>query len=82
MKEPLGKEERDQMVEGGLENVKSDVTDLLGHWVLWKQVADPVDHDASARVYSLDEDTGTIRFGDGQHGAIPPIGADAIALGE
>ena len=37
-----------------------------------------MDHEAAARVYSLDEDTGTIRFGDGQHGAIPPIAADAI----
>jgi hypothetical protein len=29
-------------------------------------------------VYALDADSGTIRFGDGLHGAIPPIGRDAI----
>ena len=30
------------------------------------------------RVYALDEATGEIRFGDGQHGIIPPIGRDSI----
>jgi hypothetical protein len=78
IKEPLGTEERDQLIESDPDMVKSDVTDLPGDWVLWKQVNDPMDCDAAARVYSLDEDTGLIRFGDGQHGAIPPIGPDVI----
>jgi hypothetical protein len=78
VKEPLGGEERDQLVATEPESVKSNVTDLPGYWVLWKQVADPNDHEATARVYSLDEDTGIIRFGDGQHGAIPPIAVDGI----
>jgi hypothetical protein len=78
VKEPLGTEERDDLLENDPNLVKSGVTDLPGDWVLWTQVADPVDHEASARVYSLDEDTGVIRFGDGQHGAIPPIGVDTI----
>lgn len=78
VKEALGEEERDLLVEGEPDKVRSEVTDLPGHWVLWTQVPDPVDHEATARVYSLDEDTGVIRFGDGQHGAIPPIGADVI----
>jgi hypothetical protein len=78
VREPLGAEEREQLVAVDPESVKSNVTDLPGHWVLWKQVADPKDHEATARVYSLDEDTGIIRFGDGLHGAIPPIVADGI----
>ena len=32
----------------------------------------------AARVYALDETTGEIRFGDGLHGMIPPIGRDSI----
>ena len=78
VKEPLGAEEREALVAGDADKVKSNVTDLPGDWVLWTQVADPADHEAGARVYSLDEDTGVIRFGDGQHGAIPPIGPDTI----
>ena len=39
---------------------------------------DPVDRVPPQRVYALDEATGTIRFGDGLHGAIPPIGVDSI----
>jgi hypothetical protein len=78
VKEPLGTEERDDLLKNDPNLVKSAVTDLPGDWVLWTQVADPMDHEASARVYSLDEDTGVIRFGDGQHGAIPPIGVDTI----
>ena len=61
--------------------VKSAVTDLPGDWVLWKQVADPLDHDAAAHcVYALDEGTGIVRFGDGLHGAIPPIGVGRLSL--
>jgi hypothetical protein len=78
VKEPLGTEERADLLENDPNLVKSAVTDLPGDWVLWTQVADPMDHEASARVYSLDEDTGVVRFGDGQHGAIPPIGVDTI----
>jgi hypothetical protein len=78
VKEPLGAEERSTLSANDPDKVKSNVTDLPGDWVLWTQVADPADQEASARVYSLDEDTGVIRFGDGQHGAIPPIGADTI----
>jgi hypothetical protein len=46
--------------------------------VLWKQVVDPDDEPPTARVYALDEATGEIRFGNGVHGRIPPIGRDSI----
>lgn len=58
--------------------VISDVENLPGDWVLWKQVTDPLDEAPNARVYSLDEESGVIRFGDGLHGMIPPIGKDSI----
>jgi hypothetical protein len=78
VREPLGEEERETLLKGNLQSVQSAVEGLPGDWVLWKQVTDPGDEAAGARVYSLDESTGEIRFGDGRHGKIPPIGPDAI----
>jgi hypothetical protein len=78
VREPLGDEERKVLLDEDLDSVKSDVESLPGDWVLWRQVADPGDTAASERVYALDEATGEIRFGDGRHGMIPPIGRDAI----
>ena len=49
-----------------------------GCWVLWKQVVDPADEGPGERVYALDDATGVIRFGDGRHGMIPPIGTNTI----
>lgn len=73
VREPLGDEEREALRDRVLND-----PDLPGDWVLWQQVIDPGDEPPTARVYALDEATGQIRFGDGQHGAIPPIGVDSI----
>ncbi|MGZ5442163.1 MAG: hypothetical protein ACXW5U_10605 [Thermoanaerobaculia bacterium] len=73
VKEPLGDEEREELRDRVLND-----KDLPGDWVLWRKVIDPADERPTARVYALDEATGAIRFGDGQHGAIPPIGVDSI----
>jgi hypothetical protein len=78
VKEPLGEEERKALLKIDTNSVLSAVEGLPGDWVLWKQVIDPEDELAAARVYSLDENTGEIRFGDGLHGKIPPIGRDSI----
>ncbi len=78
MKEPLGDEERAALRQADKASVLSEVDELPGDWVLWKQVVDPNDEPADARVYALDEATGEIRFGDGLHGRIPPIGRDSI----
>jgi hypothetical protein len=77
VKEPLGEEEREALVKQDPNKVVKDAN-LPGDWVLWTQVVDPNDEPADARVYALDEATGEIRFGDGTHGRIPPIGRDAI----
>jgi hypothetical protein len=47
-------------------------------WVLWSELPDISDAANDARVYSLDDVSGTVTFGDGQHGMIPPIGANVI----
>ncbi len=78
VKEPLGEEERQALLQKGEDRVLSAVDGLPGDWVLWQSVIDPGDEPAAARVYALDESIGEIRFGDGQHGAIPPIGPDSI----
>jgi hypothetical protein len=78
VREPLGSEERTALNAAEEKRVLSDVENLPGDWVLWKKVTDPGDEDPAARVYALDEDSGTITFGDGKHGMIPPIGRDAI----
>jgi hypothetical protein len=78
VREPLGDEERAALLEKHPGSVLTDPDGLPGDWVLWKPVVDPADEPAAARVYALDEAIGEIRFGDGKHGAIPPIGRDSI----
>lgn len=81
VKEPLDDQEHAQLHKENPANVVSEVSELDGrtsHWVLWKQVVDPNDEPPDARVYALDESIGEIRFGDGRHGRIPPIGRDSI----
>lgn len=43
-------------------------------WVRWTEVSDFLDSDESSRHYRIHHASGTIRFGDGQRGAIPPVG--------
>ncbi len=76
--EPLGEEERTALNAEGPGRVLSAVDNLPGDWVLWKRVVDPDDEAPTDRVYALDDATGEIRFGDGRHGRIPPVGRDSI----
>lgn len=78
VRESLGSEELDALRADDPDRVLSDVVDLPGHWVRWDATADTADHGSDERVYALDEALGEIRFGDGRHGMIPPIGRDAV----
>lgn len=78
IREALTDEEVGNLKSGDAMRVRSDVPGLPGHWVRWEPVVDPADSAAGERVYALDEATGTVRFGDGRHGMIPPIGRDHI----
>jgi hypothetical protein len=49
-----------------------------GPWVLWKEINVLEEAGKGDRSYALNSDTGDISFGDGIHGAIPPIGTDSI----
>jgi hypothetical protein len=78
VREPLSDEERDELRQTDPRRVLSAPDDLPGDWVLWHRVIDPLDEAPTARVYALEESNGIIRFGDGLHGRIPPIGRDSI----
>ena len=78
VREPLGEEEQHALLHAAHDAVRSDVTGYPGHWVRWTEVADPADEAATARVYGLDFASGEVRFGDGVHGAVPPVGRDAV----
>lgn len=79
IRERLGEEDVETLRrERGRDEVLEGIGGRPGPWVLWQEVVDPLDYPADARVYSLDDASGAIRFGDGLHGRIPPIGTDVI----
>ena len=54
--------------------------DVAGGWIDWEEVDDFLPSPADARHYTLDRQSGEVRFGDGRHGRIPPAGANNIRL--
>ncbi|HEX8241783.1 MAG TPA: hypothetical protein VF574_18760 [Allosphingosinicella sp.] len=74
--EPLGEED---LLSGTLDVVATAGT-KAAHWVRWSEVEDFSAGDGGARVFLLDAKTGQIRFGDGRRGAIPPLGAELLAM--
>jgi hypothetical protein len=76
--EPLDDIESSQLTAADPNAVLQTLAGRDGAWVLWTEVDDTDDAAAGARVYALDPDTGSITFGDGRHGRIPPIGRDSI----
>ena len=49
-------------------------------WVPWEEVDDLSGSTAAGRHFTLDRQTGEVRFGDGRQGRIPPAGANNILL--
>jgi Baseplate J-like protein len=49
-------------------------------WIKWREVRDIESCDKRDRSFCVDRQTGTIYFGDGVHGLIPPSGANNIRL--
>jgi hypothetical protein len=47
-------------------------------WVTWHEVSDFLDSGPDDRHYLVDRTAGTVRFGDGRTGAIPPVGRDSV----
>jgi hypothetical protein len=49
-------------------------------WVRWHEVPNLVRSGPDGRHYTLDHSTGTVRFGDGLHGMIPPRGTANLTI--
>lgn len=51
-------------------------------WILWSEVEDFSNSDSHSRHYIFDQLAGSVRFGDGVNGRIPPAGANNIRMHE
>jgi hypothetical protein len=60
--------------------IRDDLGEIEEVWVLWQEVGDFYGSGADSRHYTLDRQTGEIRFGDGMTGMIPPRGRNNIRL--
>lgn len=58
-------------------NAAGEITAL---WILWQAVEDFDNSDSDSRHYTIDNRLGTILFGNGENGMIPPFGADNIKV--
>jgi hypothetical protein len=78
----LTDEERDRIRsdkdEDTVFDIKDENQDVIETWVLWKEVPEFFESKFDSRHYRLDHASGELEFGDGRHGAIPPIGGDNI----
>jgi len=54
--------------------------DPVEFWVRWREVEDFLDSDADDRHYRVDRTSGTVTFGDGQRGTIPPAGENNVRV--
>jgi hypothetical protein len=78
VREVLSEQERGQIERLDGKDAVVDREDVGGTWVRWKETAALFESGPRDRVFELDRATGTIRFGDGVNGSIPPAGADNI----
>ncbi|MDM0076900.1 hypothetical protein QTH90_21000 [Variovorax sp. J2P1-59] len=78
VRERLGEEALQRLRALDRTLVEDEIAFNRGPWIRWTCVADTDDAGPDERVYSLDDASGEIRFGDGRHGRIPPPGADTI----
>lgn len=82
----LTEEERKKVIkeEGidAVEEIKDDADNLLERWVHWHEVEHFSFSGPHDRHYIIDRNRGTIRFGDGKKGMIPPAGKNNIKCGQ
>ncbi|MEF8783982.1 MAG: baseplate J/gp47 family protein [Haloarculaceae archaeon] len=63
---------------GAVERLPESGGNPVEFWVRWTEVSDFLNSDAAARHYRVDRTSGTVTFGDGQRGRIPPAGENNI----
>jgi hypothetical protein len=61
-----------------IQEVRDEDGELTHVWVRWRSVEDFLDSLPTSRDYLVDRVLGTVQFGDGTGGMIPPIGVDNI----
>lgn len=61
-----------------IKKIKDDTGKIIEKWVRWKIVDDFADSGPRSKHCTIDNSMGTVQFGDGEHGLIPPIGRDNI----
>lgn len=77
----LTTDERAELAATRPENVTEQVDeggDPVAFWVGWTAVPDLSEAGPNNRQYTFDWTTGTVRFGDGVAGRIPPVGRDNV----
>lgn len=77
----IADEERKKLSEQDakqIQEVRDEKGNLVQVWVRWRSVDDFLDSAATGRDYVMDRVFGTVQFGDGTGGMIPPIGIDNI----
>ena len=67
--------------ELGVEEVHDENGNIFEFWIKWQPTDNLSKSSPDARHYEVDRASGTIRFGDGQHGAIPPVGENNVKAG-
>jgi len=69
----------EDVLEGDLRLVRDAEKRVTEAWVVWHPVRRLVESDGDERCYALDRASGWLRFGDGDHGRVPPLGARIMA---
>ncbi|MDS0260498.1 putative baseplate assembly protein [Haloarcula sp. S1CR25-12] len=73
-------ERRDLLADrpDAVDRVSDERGDLAAFWVRWQRVDDFLDSGPTDRHYVVNKTLGTVDFGDGDAGAIPPSGQDNV----
>ena len=69
------------MSELEVESIQDNQGNTSEFWVKWQEINNLLMSSASDRHYEVDDDSGTILFGDGVYGRRPPTGKGNIKAG-
>lgn len=64
---------------GAVQTIANSITGAPEIWVRWHEVPSFLASDNQSRHYTVDHGSGTLTFGDGQNGMVPPSGTNNIA---
>ncbi|UVI27388.1 putative baseplate assembly protein [Paenibacillus spongiae] len=78
----LSEEERKALIDNpgmSVREIKDDAGVTTSFWVLWTAVDSLQETNGEGRHYEIDRTFGTVQFGNGVYGKIPPIGRDNLS---